>query len=181
MSKEEKGFRKNELRLMSELMKNSFRSDRQLSKAIGVSQPTASRMRRKLESTGMIREYTMVPNFAELGYEILAITLVKLKNQLGSEEIHQAKKLIDETLKAMPLEVLMLERGIGGDFDGVIVSYHKNYASQAMFADLLKKTGFVDVDKLMTFSIDLKDEHQFLPLSLSRFAQCISNIEETRK
>jgi len=38
-----------ELKLVSELMKNSRRSDRELARAMGVSQPTVSRMIRKLE------------------------------------------------------------------------------------------------------------------------------------
>jgi hypothetical protein len=39
-----------ELKLISELMKNSRRSDRELAKAIGVSQPTVSRLIKKLEN-----------------------------------------------------------------------------------------------------------------------------------
>ena len=38
-----------ELRLISELIKDSRRSDRELAKAIGVSQPTVSRVRVRLE------------------------------------------------------------------------------------------------------------------------------------
>jgi DNA-binding Lrp family transcriptional regulator len=43
-------------------MKNSRRSDRQLAKALGVSQPTVSRTLERLEKQGMIREYTVIPN-----------------------------------------------------------------------------------------------------------------------
>jgi DNA-binding Lrp family transcriptional regulator len=38
-----------ERRLISELMKNSRRSDRELAKALGTSQPTITRTRGKLE------------------------------------------------------------------------------------------------------------------------------------
>jgi DNA-binding Lrp family transcriptional regulator len=41
-----------ELRLTAELMKNSRRSDRELAKALGVSQPMISRMIKKLEKEG---------------------------------------------------------------------------------------------------------------------------------
>ena len=60
-----------ELRLISELMKNSRRSDRELAKATGVSQPTISRMIKKLEKERIIKEYTMIPDFVKLGYEIM--------------------------------------------------------------------------------------------------------------
>jgi DNA-binding Lrp family transcriptional regulator len=43
------------LELISERMKNSRRSDRDLAKAIGVSQPTVSRMIKKLENEGIIK------------------------------------------------------------------------------------------------------------------------------
>lgn len=49
-----------EVRIISELMKNSRRSDRELAKAIGVSQPTISRTIKRLEKEGYIREYTMI-------------------------------------------------------------------------------------------------------------------------
>lgn len=46
-----------ELRLAAELMKNSRRSDRELAKALKVSQPTVSRMRNKLERGSDKRVY----------------------------------------------------------------------------------------------------------------------------
>ncbi len=66
-------------KLISELMKNSRRSDRELAQAIGVSQPTVSRTIKKLEKEGYIREYTMIPDFHKLGYEIAVLTFVRLK------------------------------------------------------------------------------------------------------
>ena len=68
----------------------------------------------------------MIPNFLKLGYQILAMTFVKLKQPLDSAEIEGAKKIIRDTLKTTPLEVLMLERGLGLNSDGVIISYHKD-------------------------------------------------------
>jgi DNA-binding Lrp family transcriptional regulator len=56
--------------LLYELIKNSRRSDRDLAKILHVSQPTITRMRKKLETNDFILEYTLVPNFAKLGFEI---------------------------------------------------------------------------------------------------------------
>ena len=64
-------------KLLRELLRDSRRSDRELAKAIGASQPTVTRNRRLLAS--YIRSYTIVPEFEKIGYEILAITFAKAK------------------------------------------------------------------------------------------------------
>ncbi len=81
-----------ELRLISELMKNSRRSDRELAKAIDVSQPTVSRMIKKLESEDIIKEYAMIPDFHKLEFEILAITFFNVEKEPDQQQV---KKAID--------------------------------------------------------------------------------------
>jgi len=83
-----------ELKLIYELIKNSRRSDRELAKAIGTSQPTVSRMIKKLKKEGAIREYTMIPDFSKLGYKIMALTFCSLKelNAEGYEGVIAAIK-----------------------------------------------------------------------------------------
>jgi DNA-binding Lrp family transcriptional regulator len=49
--------------LLLELLKDSKRSDRELAKVLGVSQPTVSRMRSRLVKEGVIRDFTVVPDF----------------------------------------------------------------------------------------------------------------------
>lgn len=163
-----------EIKLLAELMKDSQRSDRELAHVIGVSQPTIGRTKKKLEKTGIIQEYTMIPNFALLGYEILAVTLIKRKRIFSKDELAAAKKVIEKRQEAMPFEILMFERGIGMDFNGVIISYHKDYSSFMTFLSLIKETGYLDVDDQGVFLVNLKDEIHFFPLSLSRIAQSIS-------
>ena len=51
-------------KLLFELMKNSHRSDRQLAKALGVSQPTVTRRRAILEKD-YIEGYTVIPKFGK--------------------------------------------------------------------------------------------------------------------
>jgi DNA-binding Lrp family transcriptional regulator len=43
-----------ELKLVAELLKNSHRSDRELAKALGVSQPTISKLTERLRKMGAI-------------------------------------------------------------------------------------------------------------------------------
>jgi Lrp/AsnC family transcriptional regulator for asnA, asnC and gidA len=56
-----------ELKLISELMKNSRRSDRALAKVLKTSQPMVTRTRARLEREGYLREYTVIPDFHKLG------------------------------------------------------------------------------------------------------------------
>ena len=64
--------------LLYELMKNSRRSDRDLAKILEVSQPTITRMRKKLETSEYISEYTLIPNLVKLGFEIVAFTFLNV-------------------------------------------------------------------------------------------------------
>mgnify|MGYP001064614394 CR=1 FL=1 len=116
-----------ERKLISELMKNSRRSDRELAQAIRVSQPTVSRAIRKLEKEGYIKEYTMIPDFRKLGYELVALTFVKLKKGICKEEVEKAKEVAKEHLEENSLEVVMVKRGMGLGYDGVFVSLHDDY------------------------------------------------------
>lgn len=172
-----------EWKLVSELMKNSRRSDRELAKAIGVSQPTASRLIKKLEKEGTIQEYTMIPNLANLGYKILALTVVKLKQSLSPEQIEQTKKIISDALKMMKIDVLMLERGLGLDSDGVIISCHRDYSSYVEFNEILKKSGgeFLLLEDIKSFLINLQDEVRFIPFTFSIIAHNLSKMDEKKK
>jgi DNA-binding Lrp family transcriptional regulator len=64
--------KKIEWMLLSELMKNSKQSDRELAKKIGASQPTVTRTRTRLEKEGYIKEYTIIPDFSKFGFELMS-------------------------------------------------------------------------------------------------------------
>jgi len=49
------------MKLLSELLKDSSRSDRKLGKILGVSQPTVSRTRNKLVKDEVIQQFTIIP------------------------------------------------------------------------------------------------------------------------
>jgi len=69
-----------DLRLVRELIRNSRKSERELAKLLGASQPTVSRNRERLESDGLT-EYTGVPNLEKLGIEIIAMTFGNWKHE----------------------------------------------------------------------------------------------------
>lgn len=109
--------------LLRELLKNSKRSDRELAKILGVSQPTITRARNRLEKNGTIEDYTIIPNFREMGFEIFAITLVKISPQmLTAENIEKATKYAAKFPQA-----ILSSMGEGLGMNGVVISLHKNY------------------------------------------------------
>jgi DNA-binding Lrp family transcriptional regulator len=162
--------RNTEWKLVSELMKNSRRSDRDLAKVIGVSQPTITRMRARLEKAGYIKEYTMIPDFKKLGYEILAITFLRVERAISEDELENYKKVVMEGVMSTPVEMIMIER-VGPGIKGVVLSYHRNYSSYAEFRDRVGQYSSLGVGIVEEYVVNLNDKHQFLPLTFALFAK----------
>jgi DNA-binding Lrp family transcriptional regulator len=167
-----------EWKLIGELMKNSRRSDRDLSKVIGVSQPTVSRMVKRLEAEGYIKEYTMIPDFRKLGYELVALTFLKLKGSLSNEETQKARDTVKERIKESKFPIVMLERGMGLGYDGVLVSVYENYASYTEHMNLLRTYPFLELSRLESFMISLNDRVRYRPLTLALLAE---HVLKTKK
>lgn len=165
-------------KLISELMKNSRRSDRELAQAIRVSQPTVSRAIRKLEKEGYIKEYTMIPDFRKLGYELVALTFVKLKKGIDKEEIEKAKKIAKEHLKENSLEIVMVERGMGLGYDAIFVSLHEDYTSYLKFKNKVSQDAHLEASGIESFLISLSYEPHFRPLTFSTLAKHLLMIKE---
>ena len=111
--------------LLRELLKNSKRSDRELAKVLHVSQPTITRVRHRLEENGMIKDYTITPNFRKMGFELMTITLVKLRSDAFSPEATTKAK---EYATTHPETILScLGEGLG--MNGIAISFHKDYTA----------------------------------------------------
>lgn len=165
-----------ELQVLSALVKKGRRSDRQIAKELGVSQPTVSRTRKKLEDKGFIKEYTAIPNLAKIGYQILAVTLVRLDKSLKAEDIRKAREMARKTFIKKRMETIMIERGIGLGYDGILLSYHKDYAAYQKYMDELKELSYLDLSKIDSLLINLKDEIQYRSLTFATVAEHLLKI-----
>ena len=76
-------------KLLGELLKNSRRSDRELAKALGPSQPTVTRRRANIEKN-FIDGYTVIPKWEKIGFEIVAFTFVKHNIKYAKPEVREA-------------------------------------------------------------------------------------------
>jgi DNA-binding Lrp family transcriptional regulator len=137
------------LKLVSELFRNSRKSDREMARKLGVSQPTVSRMRGKLENEGIIKEYTIIPDFAKLGFELVAISFVKAR--IRTDYIERAQKWV----KNYP-NIVLMGKAEGFGKNSVIISLHKSYTDYSRFVSETQMHWAEDIETYDTILIALK-------------------------
>jgi DNA-binding Lrp family transcriptional regulator len=116
-------------------MKDSRRSDRQLARALGTSQPTVTRRRAMLEKS-FIEGYTAIPKWEKIGFELVAFTFVKHKIKYATPEVREeAFRRVDEWMMKQP-NVILAIGGQGMGWDGICVSFHKSYSD---FTEFIRK------------------------------------------
>jgi len=160
--------------LLRELLKNSKRSDRELAKVLGVSQPTITRARHKLEKKGTIQDYTIVPDFVDLGFELLAVTFIRMASETRiGETFEKAKKYTHLFPNA-----IFAGMGEGMGMTAMIISFHTS------FGDYHRKWNKMRLDwkdfllDIKSFIVSLKSE-QAKSLSFTYLADVLE--EETPK
>jgi len=143
-----------DLRILSELMKNSKISDRKLAGIIGVSQPTVTRKRAKLEKEGML-EYTAIPNFAKLGFEIVAISFYSWTPEATSE-LSENREEISNKLSAFLSKhknIIFTSNGEGLGMERVMISVHESYSDYVRLVNAVNREWGRYLDKSESFII----------------------------
>ena len=160
-------------------MKNSRRSDRELAKVLGASQPTVTRVRRRLEKEGYLREYTVIPDFNKVGFQLAAFILVRMKTNLSAEEVEKARQIsMKDMIEKAPDEIVLFERGMGGGYDGIIISFHKNYSDYSKIIERIREYPFVDASATLSFLIDLNDKIHYRYFTFSTLAKYLLTMQK---
>jgi DNA-binding Lrp family transcriptional regulator len=162
-----------EVRVIVELMKNSRRSDRELANVIGSSQPTVSRIIKSLEKEGVIKEYTMIPDFRQLGYQIMGITFLGRGESMKKEESAELRKAVAELEEKNPFANLMAVNGIGLGKSRMFITLYRNYARYAEARELAPRLPHVASEGIESFLVDLNDERNYRLLTLEQVARNI--------
>jgi DNA-binding Lrp family transcriptional regulator len=157
-----------ELRLVCELIRNSRKSDRELAKSIGVSQPTVSRVRARLEKEGVI-EYTGVPNLRKLGFEIIAITFGSSKHE---QQPDTGLAKFKGFIKNRP-NMIFVSTGRGLSSDSVAISVHKSYSEYAEYMQEVRADWAEYMTSTGSFLIALNSDDILRPISLKNIADCL--------
>jgi len=121
-------------RILCELLRGSSKSDRELAKHLGVSQPTVSRPRNRLVEEGLIKHFSVTPDLNALGFEIIAITSFTSKH---SDEITEKAR---KWTMSRP-NVLFAAMAEGKGKNAVMVSLHKDYTDYHNFISEIKNDG----------------------------------------
>ena len=115
--------KKNLKAILKGLLANPKRSDRAVATSCGVSQPTVTRARNRLEKEGVIQSYEIVPDLEKLGFEIIAFSMVEPTDRV---------KHVDSVIYAI---------GDGGRM--LVMSVHKNFSEFDQFARGLNVKDFL--------------------------------------
>lgn len=160
------------IKLLREMIRNSRRSDRELAKALGTSQPTVTRNRKLLDP--YIRSYTVVPNFDKIGYEILAITFAKAKSY-DKQDIKDQLDLAAKWVKDHP-NIVFSSDGEGMGKDVVMVSLHKDYSKYADFMRECTASFSKYVAEVQSFIVSLKTAALCKPFDLTYLANDVKEL-----
>jgi len=126
------------LAVLNELLKNCKQSDRYVAKIAKVSQPTVTRTRQVLEKTGIIKNYYAIPDYAELGYEFGAVTMVVGPLNLSILSEHSP---------------VAIAPAIAGESDFVLITLHRSMDDYRAF---LKKVKGLTVVLFSTQGLEIK-------------------------
>jgi DNA-binding Lrp family transcriptional regulator len=121
-------------KLLREILKDSKRSSRELAKAIGVSAATVINHVQRLESGGVIKDYSVRLDHERLGYELTVVT----------EIIVSKGKLLetDEEIAKIPHVCAVYD--ITGETDAMVVAKFKSRSDLSEFTKKLLSMPYVE-------------------------------------
>ncbi len=134
-----------------ELIKNSKKSDRDIAKKLKISQPTVTRIRKKLETQGYITEYTIIPNFPKMGFEIAAFIFFHVDRRKNKKIKTGAHSWISKHPNIV----------FAADGDGIqgkncmLATIHKNFTGYTKFVNEFKAIFGGYIKDLEAFLIPL--------------------------
>ncbi len=166
-------------KILYELMKNAKMSDRKLAKKIGVSQPTVTRRRARLEKEKLI-EYAAIPDLEKLGYQIMAFNFSKWTTKALTEVLpaKEFDKQVQLFFSKYP-NVIFAATGIHGveGMNSVSISIHKDYSSYHRWTNEIKTTWAENIAKFDSYVVSLKDENIVRQITMKYLPKY---IEQTR-
>ncbi len=148
-----------------ELVKNSKKSDRDIAKTLNLSQPTITRIRKKLEKN-VIKTYTVMPAFPEIGINLVSFNFGRCET--SKKHMETCLKLLKETYP----EIAFAASGEGMGKNCLIIAFHKIYKDYIDF-----------IANIRTKCKGVKAFHEsfLVPISKDHFLDFTTPIKELMK
>ncbi|MCW8802285.1 MAG: Lrp/AsnC family transcriptional regulator [Candidatus Bathyarchaeota archaeon] len=157
--------------MVKELLRDSSRSDRELAKIIGVSQPTVSRTKKLLREEEIIHALVAFPDLYKIGFELMAITFVKIKAVLASREVRERNFAKVKAWMDSEKKVIFCGPCNGFGAHSFFISVHKNYADFDTFITKHnKELGYELLLDLESVLINLAEDQQIKPFNFKYLA-----------
>lgn len=121
-------------KILGELLINSKRSYRELAKAIGMSAATVINRVQRLESAGVIKEYTVMLDFERLGFELTVVTEMTVSRG----------KLLETQEKIARLPYVCAVYDVTGEIDSIVIAKFRNRRELSEFPKDLLSMPFVE-------------------------------------
>lgn len=134
------GFKEKSLKILQALLQNPKRSDREIAKDVGISQPTVSRTRNRFEQEKIITNYIALPDFSKLGFELMSFTVVK-HNPTILQKLKENNEIL--TILDNADQNSMLVISIHKDY----TSYHKTFSTSSVISSCILLTKLVPLKK----------------------------------
>lgn len=121
-------------KILAELLINSNRSNRELARALGLSAATVINHIQRLESAGVITDYTVMLDFERLGYELTVITTMTVNRG----------KLLETQEEIAKLPYVCGVYDVTGEIDSVVIAKFRTRQELSNFPKDLLSMEYVE-------------------------------------
>jgi hypothetical protein len=118
----------------------------------------------------------MIHDFRKLGFEIMALNLIRLKKEPSEEELKKLMEYGHEYEKRNPFALVSAVSGMGAGYNRATISFHENFSSLMEFIRESKQTPWSEFYHYDTFIINLADDH-YKFLTFSTIASHLSKMK----
>ncbi len=138
---------KREKQVLIELLKKGRVTDQEIARKLKTSRPTILKIRRRLETRGIIRGYTTLINLEQMDLNVHAVILYQWRDYSKAQELAKFVSFV----KSLPDVVLFIKgEGIGSKTD-LIVALHKDLKDYETFIRKLKYAWKDNVENVEVF------------------------------
>lgn len=139
-------------KLLGELLRNSKRSYREIAKSLGVSTATVINHTQRLESAGVIQDYSIRMDHERIGYELTVVTEITVSKGKLLET--------DEEIAKLPYVCAVYD--ITGLTDAMVVAKFRSRSSLSDFTKALLSMPYVERTNTHMVLTTIKEDFRML-------------------